>query len=146
MYQEWKNISCNQLIFKIAKDNFTEILQENRKLTMMWGMMEFHFHDFLAKISSNEKFSHTKKNPWNQRFSNLSITDTFTKFLPKKYKCEREFPCGKTRNSLSRKNISWNQLFSILSIKNVAFTKFLWEKVWERISLISTLWYSVYFI
>ena len=40
---------------------------------------------------------------------------------------------------LSIKNVLWNQLFS----KIVAFTKF-WQKEWERISLLSTLCYTVW--
>ena len=44
--------------------------------------------------------------------------------------------CGKPKNLLSPKNISWNQFFS----KTVALTKFFKNKKLEKISVISTLW------
>ena len=58
------------------------------------------------------------------------LSDFF--FATTRQKCTL-FPsqCGKTRNSLSPKNISSNQLFSNFLSKNVAFTKFL-PKIRER--------------
>ena len=55
--------------------------------------------------------------------------------------------CGKKWNSLSPKNISWNQLFSTVFSKTVTFTKFLPKIMCEKIPLPwFPLWRVTYFL
>ena len=65
---------------------------------------------------------------WNQLFSKFSIPLVIT-LLSRNFcvnTCETQ--CGKTRNSLSLKKLSSNQLFSNFFSKTIAFTKFLRKK------------------
>ena len=112
------------------------ILNKSNNLAV-WGKRIFlksrilsRKHD-IAKISSNQLFYER----------NIQWID-FTIFFRIGHKCK----CGKTRNYLSPKNISSNQLFSKIFSKTVDFTKFLSKICYERggrISVIFTLCFKI---
>ena len=136
----------------LTKFSVWQILREIR-FWRIWESQKLQFWHFVGLSWDFDKFLN-QQNGSNYSKSKSWVTETgiflifwvsklrFWQFLAKNYqkftKIKKALSdvhnsqCGKTRNSLSPKNISWNQLFSNFFKKPIIFTKFLSKKLQSK--------------